>query len=100
LASVRLLLILGFGAAMLGGIIFAIPMSYHSICAAHHWKPGTPRLWLRWRSAIYYPDHLDEIGLRHRSQALKFSKKAFACWAVMLGLLPVILLVRYFLISN
>jgi hypothetical protein len=100
LASIRLLVTLGFGVAMLSGIIFAIPASYHSYCAAFHWKPGTTRIWLTWRSAIYYPDHLDEIGLFHRSQAFKFYKKAFACWAVMLGLLPLIFLVRYFLISN
>jgi hypothetical protein len=70
---------------MLGGIIFAIPASYHSFRAAFHWKPGTPRLWLTWRSAIYYPDHLDEIGLFHRGQAFKLYKKAFACWAVMIA---------------
>ena len=87
---------IGCGIAMLGGILYAIPATYYSLCAAFHLKPDIPvrRRLLMPYSAIYYPELLDEIGLLYRSQAFKFQKGAFSLWTVMMALLLVLFFTR------
>ncbi len=85
------------GIAMLVGIAYLICGSYHGIRAAYCRRPDAPFRWMvalgRFNTA-WFADQLNEIGLRHRSQAFKFQRRAIACWTLMAVLWVILFLSR------
>jgi hypothetical protein len=93
----RTILGVALAAAMLSGVVFMIFGSYHSIRAAYCLRSDAPFRWLvaiNRFNAAWFPDQLNEVGLRHRSQVFKYQRRAIGCLTVMIGLALVLFFTR------